>query len=331
MTPRFLFSPRIVAVAAAGLAAGLLAACGGGGGSASDGSMSASDAQGYAADAATMPVSAATAVESSVGTLENALAVSAAAGTSEHALSAQTQALTGTVACLGGGTIAWSVSGSTPALEANGQFDTGEVYAVTFTQCGSPDGDAVLDGSVTLTVNQRTATSVDLTHTTSALTLTTSVGQWVVNGSTRASRAWTGTSGGGTQVSSQLSSSGVSLSSTIGSWQASYALKSIDWTVVRSYDASGQLSARSHQGTLAIDASTRRRPNASLQITTNGALTIGSDGLAAAGSFSVVDAHDTIACTYGNGTLTLTLDLGNDGTIDRSWTVTRTDFDGSAG
>ena len=328
MTP--MHPKTLVQMTLSALAAAVLAACGGGGGDAG-GSLSTANAQGYAADSATMPVSAATAVDDSVSTLEAALATSASSSTDQRPLSAQPQAITGSVACAGGGTVAWSVSGSTPALEANGQFDTGEVYAVTYNQCTASDGTTVLDGSASLTVNARTSSTVDLTHQTSALTLTTSTGQWVLNGSTRAVRSTIATASGGTQVTSQLTSSGISLNSTIGTRQASYSLETLSWTVVRTYGASGQLTGRTQQGTLVLDASTPRRPNATLQITTNGALTIGSDGLAASGSFSVIDAHDTITCTYGNGSLTLTLDLGNDGTIDRSWTITNTDFNSSAG
>ena len=338
MNPTPAFQRTIFQAGLAVLGAAVLAACGGGGGA--DSSLTATNAQGYAADSATMSVSAASSADSSISTIETALTATlapTAAGAPQMQAQATASAVStgGSGTCANGGSVSWTVTAPTLALATNGQFDSGESYSVTYTNCGSPDGDAVLDGNATLVVNTRTATTVDITHSTTALTLTTLTGKWVTSGSTHAVRSVVDTSSGGVQFTSQFTSSGITLDSTIGARQAHYALKSLSWTVVRTYDATGVLTARSHQGSVAIDASTPRRPNATLQVTTNGALTVGSDGLATSGSFSLITAHDTIACTYGSGSgsgsVTLTLDLGSDGKIDGTWTLTRTVFNGEAG
>ena len=101
--------------------------------------------------------------------------------------------------------------------------------------------------------------------------------------------------------------------------------------MVRTFSGTGVLTSRTHAGSVSLAASTPRRPNATLQLTTVGALTLGSDGLAAAGSFEVINSRDRIACTYGNGSITLQLDLGNNGSIDREWTLQRTIYNGEAG
>ena len=320
--------PLALALAAS---AALLSACGGGGDTVE--ALTTENAQGYAADGATMPVNATSAVDSGISVLETALGSTALGGGAQQPQSAQALAatITKSVVCPNGGTVAWTATGPDLATLQNGQFDTGEVYNLTYTRCGTGDSGAMLDGAVTLTVNSRTATSISLTHSTANLSLTTLAGQWTQNGTTSVARSAVNTAVGGIEVTSNISSPGIALTSTIGLRQASYNLNSLNWTVVRTYDSNGNLAARSHDGQVSMDASTPRRPNATLQITTKGMLTLGSDGFAASGSFTVVTARNTIACTYGNGTTTITLDVGSDGTVDRSWSLTRPLFIGEAG
>jgi hypothetical protein len=341
MTNTTRFTRRPIALAALAATA-LLAACGGG----RDGdSLTAEVAQGYAADGVTMSVGGASGVDVATETLEAALATNAAAAASREtaqaadATPAAAGSATGTVACPNGGTVAWTVTGDSATL-GNGQLDAGETYAVTYTACGTADSNNVLDGNTSLAVTTRSGGNVAFTHTMTNLKQTitngTTVAQYLLNGSTSVSRTVTTPTGGGRQVTRQITSPYISLTSTIsgpfGTRNAMYYLRQLDWTVVRTYNAAGALTTRTHQGAVIIDAMTPRRPNATLSITTQGTLTLdGSDGAAAQGSFTVATSRNTIACTYGNGVATLTLDLGNDGTIDRTWTLTRTGLIGEAG
>jgi hypothetical protein len=334
------FTRRPVALAALAATA-LLAACGGG----NDGGLSEDIAQGYAADGVTMSVGGASGVDAATETLEAGLASHAAAAASREtaqaadATPAAAGSATGQATCANGGTVAWTVTGDTATL-GNGQLDAGETYAVTYTACGTADGNNVIDGNTSLAVITRSGGNVGFTHTTTNLKQTitngTTVAQYLLNGSTSVNRTVTALTGGGRQVTRQITSPGISLTSTItgpfATRNASYNLRSLDWTVTRTYNAAGALTTRTHQGSVVIDASTPRRPNATLSVTTQGTLTLdGSDGAAAAGSFTIVTSRNKIACTYGNGVATLTLDLGNDGTIDRTWTLTRTVLIGEAG
>jgi len=52
---------------------------------------------------------------------------------------------------------------------------------------------------------------------------------------------------------------------------------------------------------------------------------------AAAGSFVIVTTNNKITGVWADGSITLTLDMGNDGTVDRTWTLTRAQFNGEAG
>ena len=340
MTKSFLFG-RPFALTAGTAAVALLSACGGGGDNSFG--LSLENAQGYAADGATMPVAAATGVDSATQTLESSLATAAAAAAGREQAQGASVSPDATasvsVACPNGGTIAWTVTGTDATLLGNGRLAAGETYNVTYTACGTADADSsVLDGQVQITVATRTATDLDATHSTTNLKLTTATGAtYTLNGSTRVQRNEVTTTGGGRQVTRHITSPGISLASHVpltggGSRDASYQLDSYDWTVVRTYNAAGSLVSRSHSGHLVAEAHTPRRPDASLEITTEGTLTLdGSDGASASGSFTVVTSRNTIACTYGGGMATLTLDIGNDGTIDRTWRLTRTDFIGEAG
>jgi len=324
------FTRRPLAVAAMAATA-LLAACGGG---SDDESLSAEIAQGYAADGATMSVAGASGVDAATETLEAALASNAvAAAPREQLLAANaTPAATATASatCPNGGTVAWSVTGDAATL-GNGQLDAGETYTVTYANCGTADGAGRLDGSASLAVTTRTSSSVVFTHQTTNLTHTTANGVFVHNGSATVNRSVATTGSGGREVTRRITSPGISLTSTIGARQASYNLRSLDWTVVRTYGAGGALTSRTHQGAVVIDASTPRRPNATLSVTTQGTLMFDGGNATAQGSFTIVTARDTIACSYGNGSATLTLDRGNDGTIDRTWTITFTTLQGEAG
>ena len=103
-------------------------------------------------------------------------------------------------------------------------------------------------------------------------------------------------------------------------------MRSLDWTVKRDLDAANTLTANTQQGQVSLVASVPRRPVATLSV-----LTQGSDGLAAQGSFSLTTAQDTLTVTYGNMTVVIALDRGNDGSTDRSWNLPRSAFFEAAG
>lgn len=306
--------------------AGLIAGCGGGSGDDLDQVLSSETAQGYAADAQAMPLSAGTTVQ--LATL--ALEASLRGGTITPANT--TPQASATVACANGGSVSISISGGTASQRLNGIFDAGETYTVSFDNCGHLDDQGVLDGSLSLAVTAYSATQADLTHSANALRLTSSQGRYTLQGAVREQRSSTATAGGGQRLSSVLTSSGLGLQSLVAGRNSSYELRALDWTVICLLDNTGLLVQRSHQGTLSLAVSTARRPNATLQVVTHGTLVASDNGLyAAQGSFSLATHNDRIAVTYGGTTVTLELDLGNNGSIDRRWTLPRLSFDGEAG
>ena len=312
---------------------GLLAGCGGGGGSASqelDQSLSSDTAQGYAADAQAMPLSAATTVQLATLALEAALP-DGPAPIPAPSLQASSS-FSFAAPCKNGGSINVGVAGGTPEQRANGVLDAGETYTISFSQCGHLDNRGVLDGSLSLVVTAFSASQADLTHSADALRLTSTQGRYTLQGTVREQRSSIATTGGGERLTSQLTSSGLGLQSLVGNRSGSYELRVLDWTVVCLLDGTGALLRRSHQGSLSLVASTPRRPHATLQVSTQGTLVAGDDGLyAAQGSFSLATHRDRIGVTYGSTTVTMELDLGNNGSIDSRWTLPRVTFNGEAG
>ncbi|HZF78734.1 MAG TPA: hypothetical protein VEZ89_02980 [Rubrivivax sp.] len=321
-----MYSSRPILTCAVGV---VLAGCGGGGGSSDelDRALSSDTAQGYAADAQAMPLSAGTTVQLATLALEAALS-----GGGHLPVPGPTSQVSFAAPCNNGGSINIGITGGTAQQRDNGVLDAGETYTITFAQCGHLDNRGVLDGSLTLVVNAFSGSQADLTHSANALQLTSTQGRYTLQGAVRERRSSTASSGGGQRISSQLTSAGISLQSLVSGRTSSYELRALDWTVVSLLDSSGALLRRTHQGTLSLTASTPRRPQATLQVVTQGTLVAADNGLyAAQGSFGLATHNDSIAVTYGTTTVTLELDLGNNGSIDRRWTLPRVGFDAEAG
>lgn len=334
------------AASGAALAALLLAACGGSGSDSDSAStVSTENAQGYAADAATMPTTAGTAMSAAALTLQTAV-VSATAGTGSGsakpagtaaapAAAGQVRALdtTGTysVACVLGGNVSWVASGLPLAQLINARLDAGETYDITYNNCATAITGVVLSGSLRIVVNAADSTGFDLATTSTALTATTTQGRFVLEGSWRHQLSATTTGNGGTQRVNRLTTPLTTVASTVGTRQARYELRNMDWTVTDLWNSGGQFVSRSHIGTLELFASTPRRPSATLQVATIGTLVIGADGLADSGGFSIVAGGDRWSVTYSATTVTIALDIGNNGSTERTWTLPRLTFYGEAG
>jgi hypothetical protein len=307
------------------LAAATLAACGGGGDDNTNAQLSTEDAQGYAADAATMPVTAGNTFAAATKTLQSAVGSTAPAS----------QTATTTVNCALGGTVSWVISGAPLDKLLNRQFDAGETYDITYSACATAITGVVLNGTSKIVVNAADASGFDLSSSATALTATTAQGRFVFDGNWRHQLRSTALAGGGTERVERFTTPLMTLASTVGARQARYELRNMDWTVTDTWNPNNQLVTRAHTGSLELFASTPRRPSATLGVATIGTLVIGSDGLATSGGFSVTvggsGGADKWSMTYGATTVTIALDLGNDGTVDRTWTLARLFFHGEAG
>jgi hypothetical protein len=227
--------------------------------------------------------------------------------------------------------VAWTVTGGTTAQQINGQLDTGENYDIVYDQCVTAQG-PTLNGRAVLDVTLRSDSADDLQITADGLTATASGGaSFVVNGDLRNQRTRTALDNG-RSLTSRFTSNQLTLASTIGSRQANYTLQALDWTVTRVRDGAGQLIARSHEGSLQLAARTPRRPDATLEVATNGALQVAEDGYFAEGTLALSNALNSWTVTWSlPSTVTVAYDAGKDGTVNRSWTLTRQSLLGLAG
>jgi hypothetical protein len=310
------------------LAGAALAACGGGGSGVTE--LPTSVAQGYAADAGTMPAAAFGALDAVGASLDDALAAGAVAAAQAPA-DARRQALavtplevTRSATCAGGGSMTWTVTGGTDEQQRDGRLDTGERYDIAYDQCVTADG-PTLDGAIVLDVTLRTPTTDDLNLSTEGLTATSAGGgaRFLLAGQLRNERTRTPLESG-RAITGRFTSGEMTLDSTLGARNARYTLQSLDWSVTRTFDADDRLAMRAHEGSLQMTARTPRRPDATLDIATAGALEVGDDGYAANGGLTLTTAANRWAVTWAlPATVTIEYDAGQDGVIDRTWTLTR--------
>ena len=336
MTPSR-FPLHRIALAAA-LAGGLtLTACGGGGADPATpttgaSSTSQADATADAANATFTGADAAAALDTVLDTntlLAQAAAAPAAASGRAHAESTgrDTAAAAGsgvaslTVDCAGGGTATLSITGGTAGSETNGQLDAGEHYAVTYAQCTGQAGRAQLTGSVTMDVTSAdhasTPSSVAVTVTATHLALALAAGTVTLDGSASLSRS-VATSGGTTTTTSHVSVPGATLATAFNARSSTFTLSDLDATRVVSTVA-GATTASRYTGHHTLSGAANGR-SFSMTVATSGDIDYDATGALVSGAWTVVRPHATIATTVANGTVVMTVDDGNDGTIDHTWT-----------
>jgi len=294
----------------------LLAACGGGSNNDSNqssSSVSADAAKNASANTATIPNDSATALSA---TIETAEAVVAAGSASVS------------IACAGGGTAVYQVTGPDASLLLNHQLDPGENYSLTFNNCQNASDSATVNGSMTLLVASKTSDSITVDTATNNVVVTLPHGTVTLNGSSTISRTIT-TSGNTTTTTTHWVTPNFSVVSNRNGRTSSFSFTNVDITrtvVV----TNGVVTSTSIDGTSTLSWVW---PGGSFSITftTQGTVTCDGSGTPTQGVWTITLPHDRIVITVVPGTVMVQVDYGNDGTIDRVYTFTVTDLMGSAG
>ena len=325
----------------AALACGLLlAACGGGGGDApSTGTatpLSQPDATADSANSSQTGTDVAASLDTVYDTtavLAQATAVPATAPSDRmHAQAAGAPIANATVNCAGGGTATLTISGGTLASQLDGQLDAGEHYSVAYAHCTGAAGYAQLDGGVEMDVVSvadtstpaTTAVNLAITH----LTLTLPSGNAVLDGSATLSRT-TAVAGGVTTTTSHASVPSATLATDFNARSGSFTLSDLDATrTVQS--VAGVMTASQYSGHHALSGTANGR-TFSMSVATTGNVSCDATGALVSGQWTVMRPHATIVTVVANGTVVLTVDDGNDGTIDHTWTFSRAQLDATAG
>ena len=333
---------RLAVVALAACAT--LTACGGGGGDDKGGPvapLSQSDATADAANASATGSDTAAALDALVDTgvaLAPLLATTAAAAPDRAQVeSARPQTspapptFTGTVACPGGGTATITVSGMQETLR-NGQLDAGEGYQITYAQCSGGAGLARLDGSVQMGVTSADhstspgAIAVELTVTHLVLTLPS--GSATLDGTATLSRT-VSTSNGTTTTTSHVTVPGATLATAFNARNGTFTLGDLDATRTVT-SVGGVVTASQYSGHHTLSGTAWGR-TFTMNVSTTGNVGYDAGGALVAGAWTVVRPHATVATTVANGLVVITVDEGNDGTIDHTWTFPAAQLASSAG
>ncbi len=329
--------------AAAALACGvLLTACGGGGDSApvpATTPLSQPDATADSANATSTGNDTASALDTVIDTT-TALAQSTAQPASApadrmHALSASPAAAgvtAVTVDCAGGGTATLSITGGTAASELNGQLDAGEHYSVTYAQCTGQAGYAQLNGSVEMDVvsadHATSPASVAVNLTAANLALSLPAGSATLSGTATVSRS-VAVANGTTTTTSHVTVPSATLATAFNSRSGTFTLSGLDATRTRT-SVAGIVTASQYDGHHTVSGSADGR-TFSLNVATTGTVSYDATGALVSGTWTVVRSHATIVTTVANGTVVMTVDDGNDGTIDHTWTFPAARLSAAAG
>ena len=296
---------RLALIPAAALLA-LLAACGGGGDDAGTPvtGVTESQAQAMSANSAVVPSETADAATTLLSTTQAVVA----GGTASQ-----------TFNCAGGGTAVFTASGGSLGSLTNGQLDAGEVYSVTYTNCVGSAGAASLSGSATLTVVSAAAGAVEVTTSTSGIVVTLPQRVLTLNGTSTLSQTVV-TSGASTTTTNHWTSPQIVVTSQRN---ARNITRSITTT-------NGVISARSSSGTHTMNAVL---PNGTWTVTTatNGAVSYDANGVPTQGAWTITLPNNRIGVSVVPGTLTVTVDFGADGSIDRTYTFTSAAIGAEAG
>jgi hypothetical protein len=334
--------PQRLATAAALACGVLLSACGGGDGAppATTTPLSQSDATADAANATSTGADTASAMDTVIDTT-SALALATAqpanaAADRVHALAADASAAAAltnvTVNCAGGGTATLSITGGTAASELNGQLDAGEHYSVAYAQCTGQAGYAQLDGSVEMDVvsadhgTSPATLSVNLTVT--GLSLTLPAGSATLDGTATVSRN-VATAGGTTTTTSHVTVPGATLATRFNSRSGTFTLSDLDATRTLAAVA-GVTAASQYTGHHTLSGTADGR-TFSMSVSTTGNVSYDATGALVSGQWTVVRPKATVATVVANGTVVITVDDGNDGTIDHTWTLPVRQLDAAAG
>jgi hypothetical protein len=293
-------------IASATLAA-LLAACGGGDDAGTTGTpVSQENAQAMSADSSAMSTDGTDGADALLTTTQAVVA----GGTASQ-----------TYNCAGGGTAVFTVTGGSVGQVTNGVLDAGEVYSVTYSGCRGSAGAVALTGTATLTVVTASGGVTAVNTSTQNLQVTLPLRTLTYNGSSSLSKTVT-TNGATTTTVNRWTSPRIEVRSVRNARTSTFTLSNVD--VTRTFaQTGGVISARSAGGTYTLDAVL---PNGSWSITvaSQGAVSYDANGVPIQGAWTITLPNNIIGVNVVPGTLTVSVDFGADGSIDRTYVFSTT-------
>lgn len=294
----------------------ILAACGGGSDPTpppSNNNVSADGAKNATANTSSLPNDSATALGAIIATAETVVAAGSASAT---------------IACPGGGTAIYTVTGPNAALLLNHQLDEGERYSLVFNSCKNATGAETITGAFTLDVTAKTADSITVDTATNNVAVVLPRGDVVLNGSSTITRT-VQTVGAATTTTVHWVTPNFNVTSHRNGRTTSFAYSAVDITKSVT-TTNGQFASGSYNGTATLSWVW---PGGSFSVTfaTQGTVGCAADGSPTQGTMSITLPNDRIVIAVVPGTVTITVDYGKNGTIDATYVFTTNDVMNSAG
>jgi hypothetical protein len=176
-------------------------------------------------------------------------------------------------------------------------------------------------------------------HTTSPATLAVSVtvtklalslpsGSATLDGTATASRSVVSASGTTTTIS-HVTVPSATLVTAFNARSGTFTLSGLDATRTLT-SIGGVTTASQYDGHHTLSGTADGR-TFSLNVSTTGNVNYDASGALVSGAWTVVRPDATIATTVANGLVVMTVDDGNDGTIDHTWTFPTAQLNAAAG
>lgn len=223
--------------------------------------------------------------------------------------------VTATVACAGGGTAHFSVSGSGVSL-LNGMLDAGERYSMLFDNCRVSAGAETLSGLMSIDVISASANEMTLQTSTQGIVVTRPQRTLTLNGSSTISQS-TVTNGTTVTTTNRWVSPQIALTSLHNANLSSLSFSNVDLTTT-STTVNGVLTGSTSSGTLTITVAWPGN-SWSATIATQGTASYDVNGVATQGSWLMTLPHDRIGLTVAAGLATVVLDNGANGSIEHTF------------
>jgi hypothetical protein len=305
---------------AAGVAGAIIAAlagCGGGSSSTMPAipgtAASAQMVQVTSANAVAVPSAAMAATSATLTTSQAAVAIAGAR------VIVTGNSATATVACPGGGTVVFTVTGPTPANFTDGQLDAGETFTLAFGACKGKSGGASVTGVMTLAVIAATTDSLTVHTTTNAVVVTLPNGTVTLNGSSTLVQT-VATSRATVTTIDHWTAPSYSVTTAFNGRSDTFSMTDVDITATTTV-TNGTLASTTYQGTMTLSANLSS-VSFSITIATQGQANYDGSGTPTQGTWLLTFPFNAITLTIAAGMVTIGVDYGADGTIDQVYTFT---------
>lgn len=219
----------------------------------------------------------------------------------------------GTLNCAGGGSAIFTATAGTSGSLTNGVPDTGETYRIRFDDCASSSGSAIVDGTLTLTVNSASGEDLSVT-TTSQLEVALPRRTLIFVGNSTFSHA-VQTTGTTRVVTDRWTTPSISTSSRRNGRTTILSLTAVDLTH-RVTTVAGAFDRSTHEGSVTVNY-TGFLGSWSATIATDGLTSFAIDGTPIAGRWLITLPRDLVVLNFANSFATAALDLENNNSIDR--------------